>query len=95
MLYPLLLTLDLVYTSFPNYVWYKIKFFVFFFKIYFLNKCIIRILVYAVLGNVNWFTHSENNVDAPPQIKNTTAIRCSNPTSGYISEENENRILKS
>ena len=51
--------------------------------------------LHAVLGNINWFTHSENNVDVPPKIKNAAAIGCSNPTPGYISKENENRILKS
>ena len=37
----------------------------------------------------------ENNIKFPQKIKNRTIIRSSNPTSGYLFNENEITILKS
>ena len=36
----------------------------------------------------------ENSMEIPKKIKNTTTIRSSNSTPGYLSKENENTNLK-
>ena len=36
----------------------------------------------------------EKSIEVPQKIKNRTAIWSSNPTSGYLSAENENTNLK-
>lgn len=36
----------------------------------------------------------ENSLESPEKVKNKTTTGSSNPNSGYISKENENRVSK-
>ena len=46
--------------------------------------------LYTVGGNVNWYSHYENNMEVSQKIKNRTRIWPSNPTTGHIPWENHN-----
>ena len=39
---------------------------------------------YVVCGNVSWWSHCGNSMEAPQKTKNRFTIECSNPTSGHI-----------
>ena len=51
------------------------------------------ILVASFFWNINWYSHYRNSMEVPQKFKNTTTVS-SNPTAGYISKGNENRIWK-
>ena len=42
---------------------------------------------FTVVGNVNWYSSSGKNMEAPQKTKNRNTIQSSNSTYGYFSEE--------
>ena len=50
--------------------------------------------LYTVGRNVNWYSHYGKQCGGSSKIKNRTTVQSSSSTSGYLSKENENLILK-
>lgn len=56
---------------------------------------IIHRALFTISGNVNWYRHCTSSAEVPQKITNRDIIWFSNPTSGYLPEENKNTNLKS
>ena len=49
---------------------------------------------FYTVGSIDWYSHYENCMQVPQEIKNRTTIWSSNPASGYISKGNKIIILR-